>query len=432
MDLQGYCAAPWIEGVLYEDGKLQTCCRNGTNLGDWKQAGLKKTWQGKRFRDFRRSIREGRFHDAKCKSCYFNGTARTLTSELEEPFAFNTQVLLENLKYKDVADIVRLENLFSLRQASGETRKTLRKYFLALRKLSRRSHLYSEEVVNALYKLKVIGTVVKSFLGRDLKPQVIAPYRQVQLVSKCNARCVQCTGLFTGEIVNGTALESEHVSEAFSAPDQILNFFMTGSEFIIYKEWQKIARVIRSNGTKVSISTNGIRLTRENARFLIDHEIVHSLNISMDGASREMVEAIRVKVDFDDLVENIKYLICYASEQNYNFSLSFSFVLMKQNAHEFPQLVRLVKQLQGARQMPNVIVYCQSLENYPEVENYSDFVAEQHHSLLGRPRLEQIFKDTLVASMSTGIPVKVFYSMGLSEFVTQGCPYPELPGRQVV
>ncbi len=423
MQLKGFCAAPWVEGVLYNDGSLRACCRNGTVLGNWQKLGLKNAWHSEDYNAFRRSIHGGDFPDDTCRKCYHNGTASSLHSTLDAPFKFNFQVLLNYFK-TELPEILQFLTQLELRKADFSTNNSLRNYFLALIRLRVHRGSYPKEVGLAIHQLETIGQITKAFFGGDLEPPIIAPFRQVQLIAKCNARCIQCTGLFTGEIISGSALDAKHTEEAFSHVNHIVNFFMNGSEFLVFKGWRKVAALLASNGTKISISTNGIRLTRENIRYLIDNNIILSLNISMDGAKKETIESIRVNVKFDQLIENIAYLFHYATEKNHNFDLSFSFVLMRRNASEFPQLIRLIKTLSGSNHLPSAHVTCQALENYPSVEKYFEFVNKEHHSLVDRKELVEIFEETLETSISAGVPVFVFYSHALADFVEAECPFP--------
>jgi sulfatase maturation enzyme AslB (radical SAM superfamily) len=425
MELNGFCAAPWIEGVVLHDGVLRTCCRNGTVFADWQKLGLQEGWHSEKFMNFRQSIVEGKFPDNACKNCYHNGTARSLDSDLTGPFGVYSQIIFDFFNKKH-PEIENLRSQFTLRQADSHSDNVLTQYFSALQELEAQSFSYPLEVQQALNKLSVIGRVAKAFLKGELKPPIVAPFRQVQLVAKCNARCIQCPGLYTGEIINGQGLDENYIDEAFSQVENIFDFFMMGSEFLVYKRWKKIADHLVSNGVKLSISTNSIRLIPENIRYLIDNQVVRALNISMDGATKKTVESIRVKVKFDELVEKIAFLCRYATEKKYDFNLGISFVLMKRNYHEFPQLVRLIHQLRGDNPLPRIHVYCQSLENYGEPEEYINFVTREHHTLVDRTKLVAVFEDTLKASQSTGIPVRAFYTHKLEDFIKQGCPFPPL------
>jgi len=426
MDLKGFCAAPWVEGVLYQNGGLRTCCRNGTVFGNWQTLGLPNNWHSEKFINFRKSIVDGKFPDNSCKNCYHNGTVRSLISELSGPFSVYSQIIFAFFN-KERPEIEKLSSLFTLKQANNQSEKVLTLYFSALQDLEAQSFSYPLEIQQALKKLSVIGQVTKAFLEGNLKPPIVAPFRQVQLVAKCNARCIQCPGLYTGEIINGPALDEKYIEDAFFQVENIFDFFMMGSELLVYKRWKKIADYLVSNGVKLSISTNGIRLIPENIRYLIDNKIVRVLNISMDAATKETLESIRIKVKFDELLKNIAFLFRYATEKQYDFHLSISFVLMKRNYDEFPKLVKLMNQLRGDNPFPRVQVYCQSLENYGSPEEYVDFVSREHHILIDKADLVEIFKETLKISKSTGIQVAAFYSHQLENFIEDGCPFPPLP-----
>lgn len=99
---------------------------------------------------------------------------------------------------------------------------------------------------------------------------------------------------------------------------------------------------------------------------------------------------------------------------------------MKRNYHELPALIRLVADLRGSRKFPSdVRVACQALENY-DIRGYRDFVRQEHHSLIPREELMQIFLEALQLSKSTGIGVSTFGGQSIEEFAEKGFPFPPL------
>lgn len=423
-DLRGFCAAPWVEGVLDNNGDLRACCHNGTVFSNWQRESLEKGWRSEEFQGFRKVIIEGTFPDDSCRNCYRNGTARSLYSELISPFMLYREKVFTFFN-KKLCEISKIESQFILRKANEDTEKTLKEYFSAIRDLEIQSSSYPPEIKLALNKLTVIGRIAKAFLEGDLTPAVIAPFRQVQLIVKCNARCIQCLGRYTGEIVSGNSIDEKYIDEAFSHPEDIIDFFMYGSEFLFYEGWKKIADYLVSNGVQLSISTNGILLTPSNIQYLIDNEIVRRLNVSMDGATKETVESIRINVKFDKLIQNIAFLFHYAHERQYGFYLSISFVLMKRNYHELPELVRLIHRLRGKTKWLRVNISCHALEN-SELKEYMNFIHKEHHTLIDKGELIATFKEALSESRNTGIPITLFYSYELSDFIKTGCPLPQL------
>lgn len=438
-EMEGFCAAPWIDAVLYNNGALLTCCRNSTVFGNWIEDGLEKCWHSNSYQSFRDLIKRGQFPDNQCKNCYNNGTARSLTSVLDIPFFQNKQIIFNFIK-KKIPAINAIKPIFKLRKKNKASDKILNDYLSSINKLKSKSLLYPPEINNAIMKLMVIGQITKMFLERDLSPPIIVPFRQVQLIAKCNARCIHCPGRYNGDIFNGPSLDEKYLEKAFSYTEDIIGFFMNGSEFLFYPDWKKIAGYLVKNGVKLSISTNGILLTKENINYLIDNKIIQELNISLDGATKESVESIRANVNYDRLIKNIAYLFSYAYKMKYDFDLSFSFVLMKRNYLEFPDLVKLIHELKMGNKRskggiisrflhpnkyPTVNIFCQALENL-EIPGYLDFIQEEHHSLVDREMLIQSFKTVMKESKNKGIPVTAFYSYKLKDFIKKGFPFPPL------
>lgn len=370
--------------------------------------------------------------DDQCQKCVLNGTTRTLANELAAPFSRNRQLLYQ-FTNKSIPAIDTLESLFVFTDASQDTSQQLNQYIQTLLFLeSRHSHLPDTptEVRLALQKLIVIGHIVESFLNRNLTPPVVAPYRQVGLQAKCNARCIQCMFLPTREIIDGPELDPIYIDEAFSESYQIIDFFMYGSELLCYRSWKSITKQLKSNGVPLGISTNGIALTSENIKFLIDHHIFHALNISLDGATRETVENIRINVNFDRLIRQIQFLLDYSNEKKYFFALIFSFVLMKRNYHELPQMIRLMGSLLKNRKTPIAYVSCQALVHYPH-PHYDAFVAEEHHTCIPTKDLLAMFHDVKKASHETGIQTTLFSFPTIDDFFESGCPIPTLDNKVI-
>lgn len=423
-NMPGFCAAPWVEGVLYQDGLLRTCCRNTTTFANWQTDGLSQGWHSDIYQTFRARIHAGEFPDSSCRRCHQNGTARSLASELNAPFGTYRQKLAQQLDEAALVPIDALQQLFVLNIATDDTGTILSACDQALHIALSHVDTDGEQAVN---KLQYISQVTRAFLYGDITPPIVAPFRQVQLVAKCNARCIHCPGLFSEEIIRGPALDEHYIDAAFAHPEHIFDFFMNGSEFLVFKGWQTVAQRLARNGVQLTISTNGIRLNREAIRFLIDNRIVRTLNISLDGAQPETIETIRVNVNYDELVDNLHYLLAYANEQQYNFDLAFSFVLMRRNYREFPQLVEWAHKLKGNYPLPHIHVYCQALETFLYLDGYIDFIRQEHHTLIDHDELAAVFKETQRISAQTDIPVECFYSQSLPDFIAQGYPFPPAP-----
>jgi len=85
---------------------------------------------------------------------------------------------------------------------------------------------------------------------------------------------------------------------------------------------------------KVMINTNGYRLTDEKIASFIDHKI-HMLNVTIDGATAETAQAVRVGLKTDVIEDNIRRLLAARKARGASYPLvRVGMVLIPQNAHE--------------------------------------------------------------------------------------------------
>lgn len=113
--------------------------------------------------------------------------------------------------------------------------------------------------------------------------------------------------------------------------------FIGGEPFLV-REHQRVWDLLMGMDRPVrcSATTNG---TVWNARVeeLLDR-LDFQLTVSVDGVTRETFESIRVGASFDEVYRNIERFRRYTAERGRPFGLSWS--LVRQNAHEFPAMLR--------------------------------------------------------------------------------------------
>lgn len=421
-----YCCAPWVEGVLFANGASYPCTRNYISLGNWKNTCISDIWKSQEYVDFRRTILEGKFPNKACMTCYYTKQATNLEQELHESLLSNCN------KVKDIPDIhsaaIKLFPLLRTDKMDLNAHESMTAFFVAIERGLKNSN--DELHGAALEKLFKIGRAVWSFLNSDLVPSVVMPCRQVHMLSSCNANCVHCSIRYIPPFVESKVMPDDMVHMAFDNSEDIVSYYMQGSEFLLYNSWKSLYEKLNSRGVTISGSTNGILLTRENIEFIA--EKMNCLNISIDGASESVVERIRLNVSFNRLIDSVSYLIEYANTIPTNLHLSFSFVLMKSNYKEFPDLVRLIGKLKGARTKPFINIFCQPLYklsdlapqyNYDKsITGYMHFYINEHHSNVSKDELNEMYKDALRASLDTGIPVGMFCKYTIEDYISLGCP----------
>ena len=145
---------------------------------------------------------------------------------------------------------------------------------------------------------------------------------------------------------------------------------------LFHQDWRGLANKLHASGVRLSISTNGVFLSRSNVDFLCREPYLANLNLSIDGATKETIEAIRVNVKCDDLVNKIDYLIDVMVRTPSQTALGFSFLLIKWNYRELPLFFDFLDRLRRGRSVP-MSVTIQSLDHAPNDE-YKAFLNREH------------------------------------------------------
>lgn len=107
-------------------------------------------------------------------------------------------------------------------------------------------------------------------------------------------------------------------------------------EYIIKKQKKNIQNVIHTNGSLLLAKKNLI------TRFL---PYISQLRISFDAGSAEVYRVTRVGGDWDNLIENVKFIIDYVKKNNLHTKVLADFVVQKDNYKDLPNYVNLCKTL---------------------------------------------------------------------------------------
>lgn len=171
-------------------------------------------------------------------------------------------------------------------------------------------------------------------------------YAQLEPVGQCNLRCQMCSiqfrqdgppygppafmsfELFTRTLDQMTGLEELHL-QGLGEPMMHPRFF------------DMVEYAVRK-GIRVSTNTNLTLLNARRAERCISSGL-DCLHASLDGASAETYERIRLRAHFDRVVNNLEGLLELRKQRNSQYPhVRLVMVIMRQNLHELPELVRMV------------------------------------------------------------------------------------------
>lgn len=118
---------------------------------------------------------------------------------------------------------------------------------------------------------------------------------------------------------------------------------------------------------KYSLLTNGLMFKDFHTKVPWVIENLNELGVSIDGASKETYEKLRLGGRWDKINENLK---CMSDlKEKYNFRFILHFVVQKDNYHEMEDIIQLGKDYNADRVWLNKIEDWNVLSNFEEQKN---------------------------------------------------------------
>jgi len=127
---------------------------------------------------------------------------------------------------------------------------------------------------------------------------------------------------------------------------QLLKVKIQGmGEPLINKHFFEMINICEENGVFVETITNGSLLTENAIENIFKSKMIYRVSISIDGATKEVFEKIRVRSNFDVVIDNVKNLSKQIKYKKKNINLRAMCLLQKQNFHQFEDIIFLCKNL---------------------------------------------------------------------------------------
>jgi MoaA/NifB/PqqE/SkfB family radical SAM enzyme len=161
-----------------------------------------------------------------------------------------------------------------------------------------------------------------------------------QVTNECNLACLHCIE----ESGPGKAFADElNDDELFGVLRQIVDhdvpyLSFSGGEPMVHPRFFDMVEYVCSRGTQLKIETNGHYLSAENCARLKNLG-VKAVQVSLDGASRETFNRMRVRGDFDRAIDGIRNL------GNAGVPIEINYSPTSFNAHEIGLAVDLACEL---------------------------------------------------------------------------------------
>lgn len=186
----------------------------------------------------------------------------------------------------------------------------------------------------------LLGPIIRRF------PQ-LAPYPrfvEIEITTRCNKKCILCEHTYWREPAEDLTFENFK-----KLVDQIpklkwVNLTGEGDAFL-NKDYLKMIRYLKSKNVPVYLVDSFDLLNEEIAKELVELG-VDGIYVSMDAATKETYEEIKVGCSFDRSTKNIRNLIELKKKMQSPIpELCFRFVVTTLNLHEMPQYVETISSL---------------------------------------------------------------------------------------
>lgn len=166
----------------------------------------------------------------------------------------------------------------------------------------------------------------------------------VETTNLCNLRCIMCQrshGAADWIRQNGGYMSREifdRIEPSFPFAEWV---YLGGfGETLLHKDFIWMLERIKEKGPKVIIFTNGIELSKDLARRIVEAQL-DEMEVSIDGATPDTYRRIRGR-DLDQLLVNLRTLIEIKQSCGSTLPhLTLQLVAMRDNVHEVPALVEL-------------------------------------------------------------------------------------------
>lgn len=165
-------------------------------------------------------------------------------------------------------------------------------------------------------------------------------YIEVETVNVCNARCPMCT---IDDWERGSKPISDEIfkkvaDEIIANADQVnrVSLYRDGEPLIDKKMPDRIATLKQGGVKNVGISTNVSLLTEQKAKDLLNAGI-DTIIFSIDSLQKEIYESIRVRLKFEQVLENALRFIELRNQIRPQTKIWIRMIRQESNKNEWPE-----------------------------------------------------------------------------------------------
>jgi MoaA/NifB/PqqE/SkfB family radical SAM enzyme len=274
-----FCKEPWNFLLVGTDYSTQ-CCYIRKNIGKIKSGDFNEIWNSTDAKEVRKSILDGNFKYCKQELCPFIQDDSLPDRNSEDPFI---RSIIDDyiLEYKEIPGYIHMMNDYSCNLECPSCRQ---------QKITQ----FSDE-------------------------------KEFKLNEEFQRKLLELVGKNPNKIVT-------------------INITGSGDPFAskLYREFLFSIDGKKYPNLKIGLQTNGVMMTPKYWEKIsrIHNNIIHIM-ISVDAATKEVYDKIRIGGDWDLLNDNLKHLKQEIEKNDYKFYVEMSFILQQKNYKDLPKFVEL-------------------------------------------------------------------------------------------
>lgn len=250
-------------------------------------------------------------------------------------------------------------------------------------------------VVRGVYRRAGLAGIRKfSASVRDYlrEPEVMRStplFLQVEPTILCNLECSLCINPFLPRA--RTSLTIARFQRILDEVPSTTKISLVGiGESFMNKELWAIIRAARARGIQIGTTSNGTILTEKLLLEIVESDL-DWLNFSIDGATKETYERLRPGAEFEKMLANVRRIVSALNGRS-RPDLAIWFLASRENVHELPDMVELVRSL-GIRSLNTQGVHYWGHPDWHDLATQANAI----------PNLEAILRETKRRAHRAGI-----------------------------
>lgn len=236
-------------------------------------------------------------------------------------------------------------------------------------------------------------------------------YVEIGLTNACNHKCIFCALDFLGKGIEfvDTNIMLKTLEEMAEKGVKSIMFAGEG-ESVLHKDIGLFTQEAKRYGLDVSITTNGVPLTKEKIEQCLPN--LSWIRFSIDSGSPENYALIHGtnSEDFQRVLENIKECVRLKKEMNLDVTIGVQFLMIPQNKDEAVKLAKILKEI-GADNL--------------QIKPYSKHPNSPNNLVIDSEEYNKIENELLPFNSKD---FKILFRKATAKRIEEGITYPECYG----